>query len=220
MRSPLFKLALALALTIFAPQALLAEHLEPLESEEAKGFTLIDAVAARINDEIITLSDLKAEIYLLGLKKDSTPPLPRVALRDMVKRRLLVAQADKLRIKVSKKEIKESVDELLRNALTQETFWAKLDSFGLGPIDIDNRFTQIAKALKLISIRKRSTYISESVVRKFWSDNPKVFGKKSFFIVRNEIRDHLAKKKHQKDLNNWIEEQMIHGRVRIEPINM
>lgn len=187
-------------------------------AEPGSAFTLEDALAARVDAEVVTVSELRAEMEIIGWPGGVAPPGPRVVVRDLVRRKLLVAQAERLRMEVPRESVEDEVDGLAVLGRGEEAFWGRMRELGFARADVSRRMREVALARGVVSLKRRSIYVPEADVRAFYRNNRSVFGTKQLTEVRESIREHLATRKYQAELSVWINEQMGAGRVRLLPL--
>lgn len=186
-----------------------------LSSGSEEGWVLADAAVAKIDQSVITVSDLRAEMEIIGWPGELAPPGPRVVAREMVKRKLLFYQAEKLRMVAQQDAIEKEVDALASKGRGEDAFWAKMEELGLSRASVLQRMREVALSRSYVSLKRRSTYVPEADVRAFYRDNKSVFGDRPITEVRDMVREHLAVRKYQAELASWVDEQTRVGRVRI-----
>lgn len=199
-----------MATLLFAGGAAFAQTGEP-------AWTVVESVVAKVDDDVVTLSDLEAEL-LCAAREDPRPAggarSPETAVREIVRRKLLVTQARKLKMEVPPEEIAGETDELAAMGRGPEEFWARLSAHAIGRPEIARRTEEVALVRNYMTLKRRSTYIPETEVRAYYRDNAGEFLEMPLSDVRDEIRERLALKKFETDMDNWIEAQMKLGRVR------
>lgn len=200
------ELFLLLSIAVFAGM--------PSAASDAE-WRLADRTVARVDNTVVTLSDLRAEMEIVGWPGDVAPAGTRVVVRDMVKRKLLYFQAEKLRMEAPREAVAKEVDDLAASGRGEDAFWAQMAELGMGRADVEQRAREILLARNFVSLKKRAVYVPEADVRAFFRDNKAVFGDRQLSDVRDTVRDHLASRKYQSELSGWIDEQMRAGRVMV-----
>lgn len=185
----------------------------------ALSYELADSVVAKVDEEVVLLSDLKAEAAILRLGGEAILPPLRVLVRDIIKRRLLVSQALKLRMEVKAEDVKEEVAALTGEGSEAETFWRTMKRLGIGEKEVERRVGEMALARNYTQLKRRSIYVAESDVRAFYAENREALGHSTLSEARDEIRDFLASKKYQAELSVWYETQVKLGRVRLSELD-
>lgn len=202
--------AFALAVVFVAATAL-AETM-------GREYSLADALVAKIDSEVVTVSELRAEMEIVGWPEGVAPAGPRVVARDLVKRKLLVSQAERLKMEIPRETLEDEVDELASSGRGEEAFWARMKELGFSRPDVVRRMREVALSRGVVSLKRRSTYVPEAEVRAFYRDNRSVFGARPLSEARETIREHLATRKYQAELSAWMAEQIKSGRVRLLPL--
>ena len=186
-----------------------------LEASCAQGWRKEEAVIAKIDDQVIALSDLRAELLILAWGDGALMPNPPDVATQMVRRKLLISQAEKLKMEAAQGEVAAQVDKLAQKGPGADAFWEKMKALGLDRRDVERRFREVALTNSFIALKKRSTYISENDVRTYFREQKALYSDKSLGDVRDEIREQLASAKYQTELADWIQSQINIGRVRI-----
>ncbi len=124
----------------------------------------IDRIVARINDEIVTLHDLRQSLTPFVLQRGTNPAvledrvqrerIMREALDDLVERKLLLEEAKKLDLRISDEE----VDQWLaytrqQQGMTEADFNATLAQYGLNPKDYREVVRENLLKIRLINVR-------------------------------------------------------------------
>ncbi len=188
-------------------------------ADEREGRVVADMVLARVDEAIITTSLLRGERTLLEIEEGASK-LPDIEfLRRLIRRRLIVAEAGKLRLSATKEEIAALVEDLERKAGGEQALQNTLFSIGLSQEDIARRAEEKALAARFLALKRASVYVSESEVRSHIAQNPSADGEKPIAKVRDEVRELLASRKYQEELDKWIDRQIAQGRVRIIPVS-
>lgn len=167
-----------------------------------KYLTTIDGVAAIINQDIITMSELEEQLYdrLMDIKKNysgaelqkMTENLERERLKQMVNEKLQLSAAKKYNIDVPDKDIEAAIAEIKKeHSLSDEGFNALLNKNG---IPLDEYKSQLRDQILLrkvqnFSVRSR-VQVDEKEISEYYSKNldkfkepDQVHARQIFFLV-------------------------------------
>lgn len=185
----------------------------------ASGAAFLDAVVARVDQSVVTWSQVVQEASLRRLTGDPDQVSDaRGVAQALVRRRLLVAEARKMRLEVAPGEVEAGVEALVASAGGAQAFWPRARRLGLSEADLDRRAGDLALMRRYLDLRRDMTYVPEAEVRSFYSSQAEVLGERPLAEVRDEVRAFLARKKQQQQLDEWIARQVAEGRVRlVEP---
>ncbi len=125
---------------------------------------VLDRIVAVINDEVITLSELKAAV---ALAKSSLKDRPggegrraisrKKILNDLIKEKLIKQAADKVGIEVSEEEIDNAVKEIKdQNGFSQKELLLALAASGLTYDEYRSRLKEQIRSVKFMDMRFRS----------------------------------------------------------------
>lgn len=175
----------------------------------------LDALLARIEQDVVTWSQAYQEAGLRALAEAGRgePPDPWGVVDTLVRRSLLVAEAEKLRLEVSPDEVEAAVERLAADGGPE--FWARVRALGLDRADLEERARRLALVHRYLELRREMTFVPESQVRSFYTSQLDVLGSRPLSAVRDEVRAYLAEKKFQKELGEWIERQVAEGKVEL-----
>jgi len=141
---------------------------------------IIDRVAAIVNDEVVTLSEIdEAEHFLSNTmtdKEKDQPPRDREAvkkqiLQRFIERKLQLQEADKLKISATKENIDDALQEIKdrNNVLNDEELEEALSLQGLSLDDLRRQITERIKIAKLINRKVRAkVQITEKDIRDYY----------------------------------------------------
>jgi hypothetical protein len=177
-----------------------------------------DSVKARVDDSVITQSQLRAEGELAKLEGETGVLTDVELLRRLVRRRLVVAEATKLRMSVPPEELKDSMTSLAVSAGGEARLASVAGALGMTSADLERRAGDMALVERYLGFRRESAYVSESEVRAHVAQNPEIVGSRPIAKVRDEVRELLATEKYREELDRWIDRQLNLGRVRIMPV--
>ena len=179
---------------------------------------MLDSLVARVDTEVVTWSRVVQERELRRIGGAPVAELTPEAVREtLVRRRLLVAEARKLRLEVSAAEAREDVALLVR-AAGGEAFWARVARLGLDRAQLEERSAQELLVRRYQALRREMTFVPESEVRAFFFAQAVLPPQSSLAEMRDEIRTHLAEQKYHEELERWIRRQVVEGRVEWLPL--
>jgi peptidyl-prolyl cis-trans isomerase SurA len=156
---------------------------------------LLNAVAAIVNDEIITLYEVNHEAQPLireGEKKgsmndDERKRIRRAALDGLVEKKLVEQKIKELNIKIGDDEINQAIDDVKRqNNLDQEGLVKALASQGLSYDQYKSQLREQLERLRLVSMEVRSRIqVGESEVRAYYNENLATYSEEETFRARH-----------------------------------
>jgi hypothetical protein len=174
---------------------------------------VLDAIVARVDDGVITWSQVLQELELRRLEGESQSSLAAAAVLEfLVRRRLFVKEAEKLRLDVDSDDPSEAVNALA--ATGGEIFWERVAAAGLSRTDLVERARRRNLAEAYLDLRREMTFVPVSEIRRFHAAHPTAFGDRPLADVREEVRVHLAAAKYERELSEWLDRQVVEGRVR------
>ena len=182
------------------------------------GFTsayavLIDRIAAVIDGEIITYSEIQiATIFKLSEGDD------KEVLEALIDMKLLAREAEKFKITETKEDsekIQRDFEEIKR-LLTEEKFSGYLREYNLTESDILKRLREKIIAEKFIDFRINFfVVISDEAVRAYYADHREEFsGKTLEDDVYDEIKSRLFKIESDRRLHDYLNQ--IRKKAKIE----
>ncbi|NTU60308.1 MAG: hypothetical protein HGA98_04540, partial [Deltaproteobacteria bacterium] len=133
----------------------------------------------------------------------------------LIRRRLLVAEAQKMRIEVSPADVAADVRTLAAAGGEPSVFWERLKQLGLGEAELGRRCRDLLLTTRYLSLRQEMTYVPEAEVRAYYGEHGGDFKGTPLFQVREEVRALLSKKKYEQELDQWFSRQIDDGRVRV-----
>jgi peptidyl-prolyl cis-trans isomerase SurA len=157
---------------------------------------VINAIAAIVNDDIITLNDVFRESrppVREAEKKSSLDDAARskirqVVLDQLVEKKLVEQKIHELNIKVGDDEIKQAIEDVKRqNKIdSQEAFKAALSSQGLTFEQYQAQLQEQLEKLRLISMEVRSKIqVGESEMRDYYEANLAKYSEEESFHARH-----------------------------------
>ena len=175
---------------------------------------VLDALVARVDGRAVTWSQVLREVEIRRLEgRSEAERLPRVVLDALVRRELLVAEAERLRLKVEPAEVDRALRELEEACCMRLQRLA--ERVGVTLEDLRRRQHRILMAEKYLRLRREMTFVPMSEVRAFYWRHRDRFGDQGFAEVRGALRSYLAERRYQKELNAWFERQKAQGRVEL-----
>lgn len=174
---------------------------------------VLDAIVARVDDGVIAWSQVLQELELRRLEGEPESSLAADAVLEfLVRRRLFVKEAEKLRLDVDSDDPSEAVDALA--ATGGEIFWKRVAAAGLSRTDLVERARRRNLADAYLDLRREMTFVPVSEIRRFHAARPAAFGDRPLAEVREEVRVRLAAAKYERELTEWLDRQFAEGRVR------
>lgn len=157
--------------------------------------TLLNAIAASVNDEIITLYEVNREAQPLmresekkGILDDGERKrIRRAALDSLVEKKLVEQKIRELNIKISEEEINQAIDDVRRqNSLTQEGLVRALAGQGLSYDQYRAQLKEQLERLRLVSQEVRSRIqVGESEIRAYYDANLAKYSEDETFRARH-----------------------------------
>ncbi|NOY44938.1 MAG: hypothetical protein GXP50_05735 [Deltaproteobacteria bacterium] len=196
--------------------ALIAALAVGLAAGSAAG-ALVDALVGRVDGYAVTWSEIRREAAIRKL--EGRPEAERGArvVRDaLVRRRLFVAEAQRLRLEASDEEIDAELRALSARCGRPNPELCRL--LGLDPEHLRLRERQEVLARKYLAFRKELTFVPLTDVMRFIRENGDRLSGSSPLDLRGEVRDYLLERKFRKELEEWIREQVKAGRVELLPL--
>ncbi len=187
-----------------------------LAAVAAASAAVLDALVARIDDSVITWSQVlqEAEIRRVSGEAESLTEV-RVVRESLVRRYLLLAEANKLRIAAAPGAGAAAVEQMLAASGDAAGFWERLGRVGIQRGDLERRAEQQAQVQSYLDLRRDMTFVPEADLRGFYLAQRDVLGERSLAEIRDDIRAYLAQRKYQRELDDWIDRQVHDGRVHL-----
>ncbi|MBE0618735.1 MAG: hypothetical protein IH608_12560 [Proteobacteria bacterium] len=195
------------------PEWAAAMFLALVLSGRGVGAQVLDSIVARVDERVVTWSEVlqEREIRRVEGEPESLRD-PETVLAGLLRRYLLRAEAEKLRLPEQPGAPDQDVEALGEDA------WADLARIGLDRADLEERARERRLVDQYLALRREMTFVPESEIRTFYGQQTDVFGQKSLAEVRDEVRAYLADQAFRRELEQWIERQMSEGRVSINPL--
>lgn len=157
--------------------------------------TVVNTVAAVVNDEIITLVDVNREARMLirenekkgTLNEEARSRLQRLALDNLIEKKLVEQKIRELNIKITEEEIRQAIDDVKKqNGMTQEALVTALTSQGLSFEQYRSQLQEQLEKLKLVSMEVRSRIqVGEREMREYYEANPLKYAEDDTFRARH-----------------------------------
>ncbi len=159
------------------------------------GADLISGIAAIVNDEVITTYDVNRTYALLlkeaekkgPLNDETRASLRKVALDQLIDKKLVEQKIAELSIKVTEEEVRQAIEDVKKqNNLTQETLTAALRTQGLSFDQYKEQLRDQLERVRLMSQEVRSKIqVGEKEVRDYYEANRAKFSEEDRFHARH-----------------------------------
>lgn len=156
---------------------------------------VINAIAAVVNDEIITLYEINKEATPVireaekasSLDDAARSQIRRTVLDRLVEKKLVEQKIKELNIKVSEEEIRQAIDDVKKqNSMTQEALVSALAAQGLSFDLYRSQLVEQLEKLKLVSMEVRSKIqVGESEMREYYEANRSKYTEDETFVARH-----------------------------------
>lgn len=156
---------------------------------------VINAIAAVVNDEIITLYEVNRETapVIRETEKKSTldaaarSQIRRTMLDRLVEKKLVEQKIKELNIKVSEEEVRQAIEDVKKqNNMTQEALVSALATQGLSFDLYRSQLVEQLEKLKLVSMEVRSKIqVGESEMREYYEANRAKYTEDETFRARH-----------------------------------
>jgi len=183
---------------------------------------LIDRVVASVNNDVITLSELRQAVAFnaaLGGKGNGRQ-LERETRDGLINGRLLLQEAYRLKFaEASEQDIAAEVGRLRQRLGSDDAYREFLDRTGLteerlmrmlGDRLLIERFVE-----KKIGLFAR---VSRDEAQSYFQDHPNEFKDKRFAQVQKSITEHLSQQKVSQQLDQYIAELRDRAVIRLNPL--
>jgi len=157
-----------------------------LHLSSARG-EVVDRIIAFVNDDIITLSELKQrtnafvaarrENPFLDEQEESLDKIRMNILNLLINERLAAQEISRLNISVSEEEVDEAIERIKQeNRLTQEAFEAELRKQGMQIKDLRRQVRESLEQTKLVNREVRNkTVITDEMVQSYYKSHMEEF---------------------------------------------
>jgi peptidyl-prolyl cis-trans isomerase SurA len=175
---------------------LTAEQSSPSPDGPKKPKNVTNAIAAIVNDEIITLLDVNREAQSAIGEAEKKAPLNdaarnqirRTALDRLIEKKLTEQKIRELNIRVSEEEIRQAIDDVRKqnHIPSQEALVTALAGQGLSFDQYRAQLQEQIEKLKLVSIEVRSkVLVGESEMRDYYAANLPKYTEEETFRARH-----------------------------------
>ena len=158
--------------------------------------TLSNAIAALVNDEIVTLNEVNREALpaiteaekKAALNDKERSKIRRAALDHLIEKRLTDQKIKELGIKVSEEEIRQAIDDVRKqnNIPSQEALVAALAGQGLSFDQYRSQLQEQIEKLKLISMEVRAkVQVGETEMRDYYTANLAKYSEEENYRARH-----------------------------------
>lgn len=188
------------------------------------GFSqVVDCIAAKVNADIITLSDIRI-IQAFGIGKGETArvdaPTLRQALEEAINRRVVIELVPG-NIAVTADEVNQLVQRSKEN-LGPGEWQKKLDEFGLEADDLKPYLREVLVYERIISLRfSQSVGVSLKEIESYYNDvylaAQKARGEepKPMIQILDDIESEIGKEKIERQISLWIKNLRQQAEVTI-----
>lgn len=151
---------------------------------------IVERVVARVNEEIITLTELEKtyrelESAFLG---EARLPSRRELLERMIENRLLLQEAKGEGIKVSEGEVQENIERVRSTFLSEKAFELALEKEGLKIEDLKKRYEEELMIRKLIDKEvKPEVEVTKKEIRNYYEKNKGRFREEERVKIRHVL---------------------------------
>lgn len=183
----------------------------------AAGGQVLDSITARVGPRVITWSRLLQEAELQRLEgRPETMLGPEAVRESLVRRELLLAEAERLRLTTDAESVARRVASFVEP--WGEEVWERLAGYGVGRSLLEQRARRQLVVEEYLSLRREMTFVPEAEVRAFYGARSEEFGGRPLLEVRDEVRSRLAEDMYQRELDLWIDRQIQGGAARLNPL--
>jgi peptidyl-prolyl cis-trans isomerase SurA len=173
-----------------------ADQTKAAPPADAPSGTVVNTIAAIVNDEVITLYEVElvAQPVIREAEKKSAvdasvrSQIRRTALDRLIEKRLLEQKTRELNLKVSDEELKQAIEDVKRqnNMASQEVLIAALAGQGLTYEQYRTQLREQIEKLKLVSMEvKAKIHVSESEMLAYYEANQSKYTLDDTFRARH-----------------------------------
>ena len=149
---------------------------------------IVERVVARLNDEIITLTELEKTYRELksAFLGEARLPSRRELLERMIENRLLLQEAKREGIKVSEGEVQENIERVKSTFLSEKAFEMALEQEGIEIEDLKKRYEEEIIIKKLIDREvKPEVEVTKKEIRNYYEKNKGRFREEERVKIRH-----------------------------------
>lgn len=158
--------------------------------------TMLNAIAAIVNDEVVTLYQINRDAQPLIRNAEKKSPLDDDAkikfkqdvLERLIEKKLVEQKIKELNIKVSEEEIRQAIDDVMKqnNMTSHDILVSALANQGLSFEQYREQIREQIEKLKLVSVEVRSKIlVAESETRSFYEQNIAKYTEEESFRARH-----------------------------------
>jgi peptidyl-prolyl cis-trans isomerase SurA len=157
--------------------------------------TLLNAIVAIVNDEIITLYEVNHEARPIIRESEKKAPLDdaersrirHAVLDSLVEKKLVEQKIKELNINISEDEVRQAIEDVKRqNNLTQEGLVKALAGQGLSYDQYQSQLREQLEKLKLVSMEVRSRIqVGATEIRVYYDANQDKYREEDTFRARH-----------------------------------
>lgn len=178
------------------------------------GAEVLDAFLARVDNTVITLSQIYDEIQIRRIEGASGDLKIADVCDDLIKENLYAAEAVKMGLEPDPANVSEFLNKSLPENASEE-FKEKLREAHLTRADFTKRAARLALVAGYLKLRKDMTFISQAEIREFLIERPNFTQRYSWEEARDHARQTLTRNKFKEELIKWSEQQTAKGRVQL-----
>lgn len=157
----------------------------------------LNAIAALVNDEVVTTLEVERETALMAkeLDREKKEPLDEagrerlrsLALSRLIDKRLVAQKIKELDIRIGEDEVRQAIEDVKKqNNLTQEALVTALKGQGLTYEEYRAQLKEQLERLRLVSQEvKAKIQVGEREMKEYWQANPERFGGAEIFRARH-----------------------------------
>jgi len=156
---------------------------------------IVERVVARVNDEIITLTELEKTYRELksAFLGEERLPSKRELLERMIENRLLLQEAKRQEIKVSEGEVQENIERVKSTFLSEKAFKMALEREGIKIEDLKKRYEEELVIKKLIDREvKPEVEVTKKEIRDYYEKNKRRFREEEKVEIRHVLFEDYA----------------------------
>ena len=180
---------------------------------------MLDSFAARVDETVITWSEMVQEGSLARLVHGTEASGPADLVGVIIRRKLLVKAAEKLRLEATRGEVTAQLEAYERAGGGAESFQTQAGLLGLSEEDLRARAREVILAGKYTEVQREAIYVTESEVRSYLSGDAGGPSGELSSSARAEVRAALARMKAEREMEAWIGRQYAAGRVRLVEVD-
>jgi len=179
-----------------APATVKAEQPKPAAPAAVPPGKVINAIAAVVNDDVITLAEVRREARPVINEAEKKSPLDdeartrirRTVLDRLVEKRLADQKIKELGITIGDDEVRQAIEDVRRqnNNMTQEALVAALARDGLTFDQYQTQLRDQLEKLKLVSMEVRSkVQVGETEMQEYYEANAARYSDEDTFHARH-----------------------------------